>query len=199
VQRLPDVTDAPTFWGLLGSFSGDLAFDVGANIGQAARVLAPRFARVVSFEPCEESVSVLEAEKPANVEVWPVAVSSVAGEVELDECASSIRTGQLTTGTGLGWGPIIGSRLVPSTTLDEAVAHMGVPDLVKVDTEGHEVQVLEGGPGLIGERRSVLLIEVHDQLNEAPIRRLLDGWRVERIGHDYLPGEPDHFYLRCEP
>lgn len=198
MDRLPAVTDSPNAWAMLDQYDGALAFDVGANIGQAAAVLSKHFERVVSFEPCEESAFVLRGEKPSNVEVWPVALSDHDGEVVLDETLNSIKTGQLTTGTGLGWGPIVGERSVYCMTIDTVVAQVGAPDLVKVDTEGHEVQVLRGAKGLISARGTVFLVEVHSHWNEAPIRRMFDGWKVETVRHQFTD-DPNHFYLRVEP
>lgn len=199
--RLPEVTDAPSFWAVLAEQSGELAFDVGANIGQAAHVLAPRFARVVSFEPCTEAAAVLRDEAAPNVTVVAAAVSAREGSVTLDETANSIGSGQLTTGSRLGWGEIVGHRTVPATTLDKAAHLYGMPDLVKVDTEGHELRVLEGATGLLAARCARWLIEVHAAEHETPLRGLLDGYQVRRIEHDFLGGHDraDHYYLEGTP
>jgi FkbM family methyltransferase len=205
LTRLPDVTDAATFWQMLSNSHGHSAFDIGANVGQAAAVLAPHFKHVYSFEPCAEALAVLMVEAPMNVVVIPQAVSSQAGTLELDETAESIKSGQLTTGTGLGWGPVVGHRTVEATTVDAACARFGVtPDLVKIDTEGHEVKVLEGAPILIKGRHTCWLIEVHSREFETPIRDLLKGYVVDRVEHDILvhtcnPQQADHFYLRALP
>lgn len=200
--RLPDVTDAPSFWAVLAHQRGRVAFDVGANIGQAAAALAPNFERVISFEPCDESATILRSLAAPNVTVVAAAVSAHVGAVRLDETANSIRTGQLTTGSKLGWGDVIGSREVDATTLDQATGVYGTPDLVKVDVEGHELQVLDGAPLLLAARSATWLIEVHDRTHETPLLDMLDGYRTRRIDHDYLIGHPDaadHFYLEAVP
>lgn len=203
MQRLPASTDAPSFAALLALQAGRNVFDIGANIGQAAAVFAPNFKHVYSFEPCREALAILMVEAPMNVVVIPKAVSDHGGQVTLTETEHAIETGQLTTGTGLGWGKVIGERIVDCTTVDQACEHFHVePDLVKVDTEGHEVKVLRGAKGLIGRRHATWLIEVHDRANEEPIRLMLDGYDVARIDHDYLRGSEqglDHFYLRAVP
>ena len=202
MNRLPAVTDAPSYWQLISSQHGRLAFDIGANIGQAARVLAANFERVVSFEPCTESLAVLAAEAPANVWVSDLAVSASAGPVELDETEHAIATGQLTTGSHLGWGPVTGRRTVQATTVDDQTGQWGVPDLVKVDTEGHEPAVLRGATATLRERRTVWLVEVHDRSDEQPILEAFAGYRVRRWDHDYLLGSDqaaDHFYLHAVP
>ena len=203
MRRLPDSTDAPSFAALIAAAKGNCVFDVGANIGQAAAVFARSFKHVYSFEPCKESVTILMVETPMNVVVIPKAVTDHLGTVTLTETENAIATGQLTTGTGLGWGPVVGERQVDAITLDHACTQFKTePDLVKVDTEGHEVQVLKGSKALIRRGHAVWLIEVHARENEDELRDLLDGYRIERIDHDYLVGSEqgrDHFYLRAVP
>lgn len=203
MDRLPEITDAMSFWTVLAAQAGDVAFDVGANIGQAAHLMAPHFGRVFSYEPCQEALAILMVEAPPNVTVVPKALSNQAGGVDLDETENSIRTGQLTTGTGLGWGRIVGQRRVESTTLDGEVDRLGVvPDVVKVDTEGHEVRVLLGAKQTIALRRTTWLLEVHSRHNEDQVYGLLDGYRVERVDHEALVGREmgrDHFYVVARP
>lgn len=205
MQRLPESTDAPSFEMLLHEQKGVLAFDVGANIGQAARILAPHFERVISFEPCAESNTILITEAPFNVHVEPLAVSNHTGQCELDETENSIKWGQLTTGNRLGWGNIIGRRTVPCVTLDQyrMNTRCPAPDLVKVDVEGHEVKVVQGAVYLISLKRAVWLIEIHDREFLEPILKCFkDGYKTRVIPHDWLLGSEqrfDHFYMEATP
>lgn len=200
--RLPEQTDPPAIWHLLENYEGVMAYDIGANIGQVARLLAPHFGNVEAFEPCLEAFDILTAETPANVCCHAVAVSSLDGEVTLTESEYSIASGQLTTGRGLNWGREVGQRAVPCVMLDTLIGTLEVPDFVKVDTEGHEVDVISGGSRLWAAFRPKLLIEVHDRENELMLRAMLEGfYRIDRIEHDYLVDNPmgqDHFWLRCE-
>src|SRR5438477_7442926 len=83
----------------LVSFSGELAFDVGANTGHVAANLAQRFTKVVAFEPAVESFSALKVAMEAypNVEPLQLAVSDHTGTVELRAADVAIGTGQLVT------------------------------------------------------------------------------------------------------
>jgi FkbM family methyltransferase len=202
MHRLPDVTDPPTFWDLLSSQHGVLAFDVGANIGQAANVLAKNFDRVVSFEPCAESLAILTTEAPANVTVAPFALSDEEGKILLTEAANSLPHGMLTTGDHVRWGPVRGQRWVEAIKLDRATARWGIPDLIKIDTEGHELQVLKGAPTTLRARRTKWLIEVHYRQHAEKIFDLLSAYQVRRIEHDILKGTEDgfdHFYIEALP
>ena len=73
------------------------------------------------------------------------------------------------------------------TTLDEAAfAPDGfVPDLVKIDIEGAELQALNGARKLLLRRRPHLIIEVHDQTIENECQTLLEE-------HGYTPRTVDH-------
>lgn len=183
--RLDGHEDQAGAWDVLKNAHGSLAWDVGANIGQSTQVLARNFETVIAFEPCEESASILRAEAPGNVRVIEAAVSSEVGVIQLEEAERSIRTGQLVTGVGLPiWGERLGLRTVPSITLDSRADER--PDFIKVDTEGHEVEVVRGGLTAFASCPSVI-IECHRAENEGPIREMLPmfEWEVLRHG-DYV-------------
>ena len=199
MNRLDNHTDPEPVWKILGDAIGDLAFDIGANIGQSTKVLAQNFYRVIAFEPCQESYDILAEECDACVVPFFAAVSDYGGTVTLTETESHIQTGQLTTGEGLHWGPKIGTRDVPSVTIDEMTGLFGQPDFVKIDTEGHEVHVIRGGMSLFASKAPEVLIEVHDKKNEQPIRDLLLGYHFTKLEHESLRPESEirqnHFWL----
>lgn len=175
--------DPPGIDALLTRYEGDLAFDVGANVGQSAKVLAEKFEQVVSFEPCEESFERLAALADDYAGVTPImaAVSSQEGVVVLTEQRDHLARGQLTSTppdayvpeAEHGWGPVTGQREVPSVTLDGLVLGMGMPDLVKIDVEGHEVEVLNGAMSLILDERVSWFVECHSEELGAEVQRLL--------------------------
>ena len=101
----------------------------------------------------------------------------------------SISTGQLTTGTGLAWGATLGTRSVDSITVDDLVEHYGKPDFVKVDTENHEVFVMQGWTNPSCD----VLIEIHHASNEAPVRELY-GRPLRKLVHDRRVGRVAYFH-----
>lgn len=189
---------------ILNGFSGRLAFDVGGNIGETARMLATRFDRVVSFEPADESYEHLARLGVPNVEGVQVAVSSHDGALTLAVQEHPIKSGQLTSATENdtswgGWGRILDSRTVICRTLDDLAAKHGVPDFVKVDVEGHEVEVVKGGLKTLTEHRPDLYIEVHlDRLGDELWDLLEDAYPdLREVQHPhYKPGDWgfDHHY-----
>ena len=194
INRLDHHRDQAGAWEVMSTVTGHLAFNIGANIGQAARVLAPNFSTVIALEPCKESFDILLVESAPNVVCLPVAVSAESGTVTLTESADAIRTGQLTTGSALAWGAPIGERTVEAVTVNDLIAHYGRPDFVNVDVEGHEVMVLEGWTG---PHTCDVLIEVHAERNEELIRNLWGG-SLRRLSH--APNVPsgtrlNHYWL----
>jgi FkbM family methyltransferase len=191
-----DMQDSPKWWALLGELEGDLLFDIGANVGQAAWHMGPHFGSVVSLEPCKESFLILAAECDLNVHPVNKAASNVDGFIMLNESSNSIRDGSLTTGSGrLTWGPNVGMRGVPAVTLNTLVRDYGMPEVVKIDVEGHELQVLEGASDLFGH--SNFYIEMHAAEYEVRARDLLAGYNITRY-ENRLPcvkGSPDSYYL----
>lgn len=195
IRRLDDLghRDQAGAHEIIEAAHGLMAFDVGANIGTTAKVLAANFHRVIALEPCQESFDVLLVETPPNVVPLLLAATDHSGEVELTVTEGSIRTGQLTSGEGLSWGRAIGARLVPSTTIDDLVVHYGHPDFLKMDVEGHEVEVMQGWSRPHGD----VLIEVHRAEHETPIRELYHG-ALRKLEHAPDVGaftRANHFWL----
>lgn len=213
-------TDSPSAWAALeelalsrakdGERGGrpHLALDIGANVGQAAELLAPYFQRVLAYEPQPESYRHLCERPEANIEPMNWAVSRRPGTIMLAEASEAIESGQLVTwGASAGhpeWGHLVGTVKVAATTVDVQVGSLGVlPSLVKIDTEGHELEVLAGAKSVIALGFSSWFIEVHDA-SYGPRLRAYFGprrYKTHVIEHDYLADErsEDHYYFVAEP
>ena len=158
------VTNADADWGseaLLCKYldaSGDFV-DVGANIGYYSAYAAPSVRRVFSFEPDKRNHAPLAANAAltGNVHIHKVALSSEAGEATLDASKNS-EVSRLTRNpdaTGQ-------NQSVPVMTLDGFASEH--PDLrvsgLKIDTEGHELEILQGGRGTILRDQPLILAEL---------------------------------------
>jgi len=203
--------DPPGIAHVLPSYRGELAFDVGANVGQSAETLCRRFQRVVSIEPAIESFEVLERRSRSwpNVTVVHAACAAEPGEMTLSVQERHIAKGQLSAYKETasehdvvhGWGQLIEHRTVPAVTVDGLMAEFGQPTLIKVDVEGNEVHVIRGAAEAL-RRLPSLYIEVHDKTLgdelEEILRPLYDR-RLEVLRHPhYRPndwGWANHYWL----
>ncbi|MDQ4142755.1 MAG: FkbM family methyltransferase [Actinomycetota bacterium] len=163
---------------------GDVAFDIGANLGYFTLVMAKQVApggRVVSFEPDPEVLSVLTDNVNRNVEDSD-AVTVVATAVGADAGTAKFASGwRSTRGRIVSDG---GDFEVEVMTVDDAAARFGAPRLMKIDVEGAELDVLRGAEDVLRSARPVVLVEVHSPELEQRCTDLLEslGYQCDRRG-----------------
>ncbi len=161
------VTNAQVDWGSEALFcrhldtSGDFV-DAGANIGYYSLYAAPLVQRVFSFEPDARNHPALEANAAlaGNVLIRKAALSSMTGGVNLDVSAHPALS-KIVHGSR----PEVGSAAVHAITLDDLANEQ--PDLrmtgLKIDTEGHELEILRGGQRTILRDQPLILVELMHQ------------------------------------
>ena len=134
--------------------AGDLAFDIGAHVGNRVRVFRRIGARVIAVEPQPDFVAVMrllygrdpgvfleangDAAEPGegrlHLSTRTPTVSTFADswidDVQIDSRFQRVR-----------WDSVIS---VPLVSLDELIARHGEPQFCKIDVEGFEYEVLRG-------------------------------------------------------
>ncbi len=146
---------------LAATLSTDSSYvDVGTNRGQVlaeAVRLAPG-GRHLAFEPIPELAAAVESSFP-QVECRRKALSSAPGRAEFCHFR------ELDGWSGLRRNPEISDELgrpeyidVEVSTLDAELEGLA-PRVVKIDVEGAETQVLEGGRGLLARVRPLVVFE----------------------------------------
>lgn len=190
---------------------GGAGWDIGANAGQSVAQMYALCDTVTSFEPAAESFGELEAEwtpRPPWLTLLPVAVSDADGILTTAVRETSIAAGELTSvevDSGLPWGARSGTRDVPCRSVDSLAAQLGVPSLIKVDTEGHEGRVLAGASAVLARRETAWLIEFHSAALHGQCTQVLAaaGYAVETVRHPhYPPGSRlwhNHGWIRATP
>jgi FkbM family methyltransferase len=135
---------------------GDLIFDVGANDGFKTAIFLKLGARVVCVEPDRASVSLLRQRfLKAPVTIVAKAASDTARTVpfHVTSPGSALNTlsdkwiRALEEGDTSRFGPDIRFEQgydVQTVTLEQLIAEHGLPCYVKIDVEGHELEVLRG-------------------------------------------------------
>lgn len=144
--------------------------DLGANIGAFTLDWVRRNPRahVHAYEPDPETCAVLRENLAANalesrVTVWNDAVARTDGPLAFERSSLSLSS-------RIGDGALSVTGVSLATVLERA----GALDLIKIDVEGAEADVLEGGapvlprvPQLIGEYHESLLPGVRDRIEAA--------------------------------
>jgi len=147
--------------------AGSLAVDIGANIGlytlAMGKMVGPN-GKVVSFEPASKSYRALLEHICRNslaeiVEAHMLVVGNKAGKCYFidDGVLGTNRVGdRLSQGI---IAKIVKRRVV---TLDQIFDGEGfLPDLIKIDVEGYEMDVLEGAQKILTQKRCPILCELH--------------------------------------
>ncbi len=151
---------------------GDLVLDLGANIGAHTlplAALAGPSGRVVAFEPTDFAFGKLGRNLALNpavaARVTPVQAFLVAGEAAVRPegipSAWPLRGGEGTEAHAVHGGVFHSLRAATVTTVDAWWRQEGEGRvaLVKLDVDGHEMDVLQGAAGLLGSSRPLLLME----------------------------------------
>jgi FkbM family methyltransferase len=146
MRRLTEATAGPIF------------FDVGANVGQSVARIRTYFDDPVihSFEPGPETFVRLQdaTRNIPNVTLNNLALGRNSGTAELVENTDPAMSSLLEPGPE-SWGSMKSRTTITVSTLDEYCASnmIGHIDVLKLDTQGFELDVLHGGEGLFREGR----------------------------------------------
>ncbi len=131
--------------------SGDLCFDVGANVGTRTALFLELGARVVCVEPQESCVNVLRSAYATNSNVIIVdkALGDRSGQGELlvsthDHVLSTLSPHWSDEGRFASQHVWDMRQQVSIVTLDSLIAQYGMPRFCKIDVEGFELAVLRG-------------------------------------------------------
>jgi len=178
-------SDPDVIWDLYPTLTGRRAFDIGANGGAVANILAREFAEVVAFEPHHTSFAEMHRSHHRGVTPVYAAISNRTGPVMLNVATLADRLGEYVTGNSLpsSWGEQTGTVEIHALSLPDAVREYGEPDFIKIDTEGHEWAIIRGGAAWLNRHKPRLLIEVHDESQGMKIHSALGAYSFTRVDH----------------
>jgi FkbM family methyltransferase len=173
---------------------GMVFYDIGAHLGFFALAAARAGAIVVAFEADPENAQRLRSHINRN---------GLANEITLVEAAVwshqkprvAFRRGLPSSQGGVsdaGSEPVLAREgpliEVDCVTIDDFVAAGGpVPDVIKIDVEGGEVQVLQGSVRSVGTFRPELIIEVHHRAALPEVEAMLTQFSYAAQWH--VPSE----------
>ena len=153
---------------------GDIAFDVGSNLGYFTLLMTTKVGptgRVVAFEPDPEIFEALEKNLARNVtdrervSALSVAAGPARGRVRF------ARGWRATRGKVVSSG---GDLEVDVIDIDNVAKGVGAPRLLKIDVEGGELDVLHGARTVLSKAKPVVLVELHSAELERQCTELLE-------------------------
>lgn len=182
--------------------SGDVAYDVGANIGffslVAARAVGPD-GHVHAFEAVADIARAARRNFARNslghVHTWQVAVGAEAGTAAVHRTrhpGGATLVGRQRPRDAKGTEPVEVVRL------DDLVAagRLQPPRLVKIDVEGAELDVLEGMQEILAAHRPVIVCELDagsdaeltEQIAALRAAPALQGYSIRQLPASYPQG-----------
>jgi FkbM family methyltransferase len=172
---------------------GTEILDVGANIGYNSLMFSD-YGPVYAFEPLFHKVTTMNVENNKlknNIYVAPIALSN-KNENKMMYFPKAVKQ------TGLrNYG---GSSMQKTNGMDETTKtevecrrlddiYKGVTSVIKIDVEGHELEVLMGAENIIKKYMPTLLIEIFDFENNKVPKYL------KSLGYGDPEERPEHVYL----
>lgn len=151
--------------------TGDVVYDIGANIGITVRDFLSLGAKhVYAFEPSPNNFHDLQK----NCENEPVTCLQIALHEKEYSCVTPFKDCRTdyTDSSGLKMDT---EQLIHYKTLQSVITELGMtlPDIIKLDIEGMESLVLKTFDFLFQSKRPVMLVEIHakrrgDELQDYP-------------------------------
>lgn len=126
-----------------------ILFDIGANVGQTVKDFKEVFknSTIHAFEPSPETFDILKNNTSnfKNLHLWNLGVGAFNGELLLNEYVHSNTNSFLDTNKN-DEKNLRKKTLVNTTTVDKFCSNHKIPkiDVLKIDTEGFELEVFKG-------------------------------------------------------
>lgn len=179
---------------------GDVVWDVGANVGYYTSKIADRLndrGMVFGFEPsrCAFSQLVTALQRYENFSGVNVALGRVNYRAKFVDKGLGDPTNHIFTGMGAAGDNIVEIDIRAGDWL-VSEGDLPIPDVIKLDVEGFEIEVLEGMTSLLADQKvRVIAIEVHFQLLQRRYgvlgpRRILELLRSK--GFSYVQVDSSH-------
>jgi FkbM family methyltransferase len=181
--------EAPTpaiFAGLVSEMP-DVVLDIGANTGIFTLLAAAASpgVRVCAFEPLETARALLHANIACNpgvesrIAVEPIALSRRRAVVPFFETINDHGLVSTSSSLELDDATQVGAYLrheITTETLDDWAGTFGQGPvrLMKIDVEGHEHAVIEGGRRTIGRYRPLVIVEILGSADFAALNWMLE-------------------------
>lgn len=178
------VTFDSLFLAINKTFTPQVFWDIGANIGFYTWLLMSSNYEMESvlFEPDPNNISLLQKTLKyshlTKVKIVPNAISNLVGEANFAVDLITGATGTLETPEQTFieryYGEKPKSVNVQTITLDSLLdcEHINSPDLIKIDVEGAEHKVFDGGMKLIAKYQPIIIFECSKKNKQTLLKSL---------------------------
>ena len=178
----------------------DTIYDIGANRGYYTKLFLEKatMGRVFAFEPIPECYQIISKLIPMhdNLTVFPIAIGNTNGSLPM-----SIGRDDLNATSSVSAAKEPNDILVEMKTVDNIASTTdSLPNVLKIDVEGYEIEVLKGMESTIGDKRlRVIAIEVHFSLlqrngyKNGP-KEIVDFLRKSKFRVDWI--DPSHIVAK---
>ena len=146
--------------------SGDICWDIGANIGFYTCLLASQVkdtGAVIAFEPAARTCGYLQENVFLNEFTNVTVVNNGLGDnteqrhLYYSQAALAEGTASLKYPNGR-----TASERVTLNTIDNLISKLPTPDFIKIDVEGYQLEVLRGGEHFLKTHAPLLMAELKD-------------------------------------
>ncbi|MBX2866361.1 FkbM family methyltransferase [Candidatus Kaiserbacteria bacterium] len=137
----------------------DVFYDIGANFGFYAFLAETLAGEVHAFEPNERIYAYLKKNAAKNIETIQMAVSNEVGMVTFFDSIEDSSSSSLIQSEDRE-AEEYASNEVKATTLDTYTKDHTPPTILKIDVEGAERLVLEGGKETLTTHKPTIILEV---------------------------------------
>jgi len=148
---------------------GDLALDVGSNLGIYTYALHRLARQVVAFEPVPELARLVRRQNLPGVSVREIALSSNDGKDALS-----------VPGEGHAYASLRKQEVAEQASVMQVATRqldslgLGAVGFIKIDVEGFEEEVLAGAMATIARDHPRMLIEIEERHNPGGVARVVE-------------------------
>ena len=145
--------------------------DVGANVGIWSLPMKLHFEKVISYEPSKQNIECIKSNIPSGIELLEKAVADFNGEAEFHQAGKNCGDGKLCR------EGVKSAYVVPVVKLDDE--NLQNVDMIKIDTQGWELDVLKGMSNLINSQRPWIMIEINEDVDKCC--ELMENYGYETV------------------
>lgn len=131
--------------------------DVGANVGIWSLPMTRHFKKIISYEPSRQNIECIKSNIPEGIELREKAVADFAGEAKFHQAGKNCGDGKLCR------EGVKSSYTVPVVKLDDE--GLDNVDMIKIDTQGWELDALKGMTELIKSWRPWIMFEINEDVD----------------------------------